>query len=168
MNNQKYIGILIIFLSSLFLGSCKKNQENFDIDLSNFKPKVVEPKVENKEKNKDKQKDIINKLNPLIKREKVISSIRYGKNDPFANNSDNSSNNFISSFKLYGFISLNNKNLALVEYLDNKGLINTTSIGGLNTKLIPKGAKVVKIIPEKEIIYIELNEETFEIKLNAR
>ena len=168
MNNQKYIGILIIFLSSLFLGSCKKNQENFDIDLSNFKPKVVEPKVENKEKNKDKQKDIINKLNPLINREKVISSIKYGKNDPFANNSDNNSNNFISSFKLYGFISLNNNNHALVQYLDNKGLINTKSIGGLNTKLIPKGAKVKKIIPEKEIIYIQLNEETFEIKLNSK
>ena len=168
MKNQKYIKFFIIFLTIPLIGSCKKNPDNFDVDLSNFKPKIIEREVENKEKNKDIQKNIINKLNPLIKREQVISSIRYGKSDPFANNSDNSSNNFISSFKLYGFISLNNKNHALVQYLDNKGLINTKSIGGLNTKLIPKGAKVIKIIPEKEIIYIELNEETFEIKLNVR
>ena len=168
MNNQKYLKLFIIFLTFPFIGSCKKNPDNFNVDLSNFKPKIIEPKVENKEKNKNQQKDVINKLNPLINREKIISSIKYGKNDPFASASDNSSNNFISSFKLYGFISLNNKNHALVQYLDNKGLINTKSIGGLNTKLIPKGAKVIKIIPEKEIIYIELNEETFEIKLNVR
>ena len=168
MKNQKYKGILIIFLTIPLLGSCKKNQESFDIDLSNFKPKVVEPKVENMEKNKNKQKEIINKLNPLISREKVISNIRYGKKDPFSNNSDNSSNKFISNFELYGFISLNNNDYALVQYLDNKGLINTKSIGGLNTKLIPQGAKVKKIIPEEEIIYIDLNEETFEIKLNSK
>ena len=168
MKNQKYIGILIIFFSIPFLGSCKKNQESFDIDLSNFKPKVVEPKIENKEKNKFDKKNIINNLNPLINREKVKTSISYGKKDPFANNSDNTSNKFISSFKLYGFISLNNRDYALVQYLDNKGLIHRKSIGGLNTKLIPKGAKVKKIIPEKEIIYIDLNEETFEIKIISK
>ena len=145
-----------------------KNSDNFDIDLTNFKPKVVEPKVEINEKKKYKQQEIINELNPLIKRGKVISSIKYGKKDPFADDSDNSVNKFISDFKLYGFITLNNTNHALVKYLDNKGLINTKSIGGLNTKLMPKGAKVKNIIPDQEIIYIDLNEETFEIKLNSK
>jgi len=168
MKNQKYIRIFILVITIPFLGSCTKKSNNFDIDLSNFKPQINDIKVENIEKNKYEQKDIINELNPLMNREKVISSINYGKNDPFSNNANNSSNKFSSSFKLYGFVSLHNKNYALVQYLDNKGLINTKSIGGLNTKLIPKGAKVIKIIPEKEIIYIELNEETFEIKLNAR
>ena len=168
MKNHKYITLLIIFLTIPLLGSCKKNSDNFDIDLTNFKPKVVEPKVENKKEQKYKQQEIINKLNPLINREKVISSIKYGKKDPFADDSDNSVNKFISDFKLYGFITLNNTNHALVKYLDNKGLINTKSIGGLNTKLMPKGAKVKNIIPDQEIIYIDLNEETFEIKLNTK
>jgi len=166
MNIQKYIRIIIIFLSISFLGSCKKNPENFDVDLSSFKPKVVVPNVENNEKNEYQQKDVINKLNPLINREKVMSSVKYGKNNPFANSLDNSSNKLNSSFKLYGFISINDNDHALVQYLDKKGLININSIGGLNTKLIPKGAKVEKIIPEQEIIYINLNEETFKIKLN--
>ena len=167
MKNQKYTRLFIIFLTIPLLGSCKKNPDNFDIDLSNFKPKIIEPKVENIEQNKNEQKEIINKLNPLIKREKVISNIKFGKKDPFSKNSDNGSNQFISSFKLYGFISLNNIDYALVKYQDNKGLIDTKSIGGLNTKLIPKGAKVQKIIPEEEVIFINLNEETFEVKLNA-
>ena len=46
---------------------CKKNQESFDIDLSNFKPKVVEPKTKNKEKSKDNKDEIVVILKEWLK-----------------------------------------------------------------------------------------------------
>ncbi len=165
MKSLKYIKIFLIFFAIPFLESCKKNTENFDIDLSNFKPVITKPKIEIKESSREIKEDIINKLSPLDKRDKVISSLRYGKKDPFSSLQSVDSNSSISGFKLNGFISLDNKDYALVEYLNNKGLINKNSVGGVNTNLIPNEAIVKQIDPQKEAIYLYVDDEIFEIKL---
>ena len=60
-------------------------------------------------------------------------------------------NQFKSDFKLTGFLNTNNNKYVFVSYLDNKGTITEESIGGLNTNLLPNGAKVINIDPKKEI-----------------
>ena len=169
MKNLKLTKILFISFIIPIVVSCKKNKETFDVDLSNFKPVITNTKIEIKESSKEIKKDIINKLSPLVKRDKVISSIKYGKKDPFSALQPFGSNNAsISGLKLHGFISLDNKDYALVQYLDSKGLINKDSVGGLNTNLIPKEAIVKQINPEKQTIYLFLDDEIFEIKLNSK
>ena len=71
----------------------------------------------------------------MDKKEDITSSIKYGKKDPFSS-FGNDSNRSISDFKLKGFISLNNKDYAFVEYKNNEGIIDIDSIGDINTKLL--------------------------------
>ena len=75
------------------------------------------------------------------------------------------SNNLISNFKLQGFISINNKNHALVKYKEKTGVINIDSIGGLNTKLIPLDSYVKEINPQEEELIIMIDNEKYNIKL---
>ena len=106
---------------------------------------------------------------PLLKEQKqreiVLSEIKLGRKNPFLPvNKD--SDNFTSNFKLKGFISLNNKNYALIEFLDNEGNIDINSIGGANTELLPNGAMVKEINPLNETIKILFDEEIFIINVN--
>ena len=158
--------ILIIILFIPLLGSCKKKADNFDIDLSNFKPTNKTLKIDKEESKEILTKEVINKLLPLKNRDEVSALIKYGKKDPFSNNESNDSKKLFSDLKLKGFISLSEVNYALVEYSNKEGVINMNSIGGLNTELIPNGVKVIEIDPIKEIIKLEVDEDNYEIKLN--
>ena len=52
-----------------------------------------------------------------------------------------------------------------MNYLDNQGTINEESIGGVNTYLLPNGAKVINIDQKnKQLIILHENKEfTFEL-----
>ena len=56
-------------------------------------------------------------------------------------------------------------NYVFVNYLGNEGTITEESIGGLNTNLLPDGAKVLKIDPENKKLIIEFQEESYTFEL---
>ena len=82
-----------------------------------------------------------NKLLPFKKRDEIYSSIKYGKIDPFSFESEGN-NNLLTNLILKGFISTSEEKFALINYLGEEGTITTNSIGGVNTKYLPNGAKV--------------------------
>ena len=62
-------------------------------------------------------------------------------------------------------MSFNLKNYALIEFKNQQGLINISSVGGVNTKLLPKEAFVKEINPSQEEIKLLLEGEIHTIKL---
>ena len=58
------------------------------------------------------------------------------------------------------------KNHALVEYKKQKGIIDINSVGGVNTKLLPKKAFVNDINPSQEKINLSIEGEIYTIKLD--
>ena len=64
-----------------------------------------------------------------------------------------------------GFLNTEINKYVFVSYLDNEGTIKEGSIGGVNTDLLPNGAKVIKIDPKnmKLIIYFENENFIFEM-----
>ena len=159
---------LLLALSGIILISgCGKSSPNYDLDLSSFKNTIPQPA-----KSIDKQNEIIQEskevelnLISLDKKEDITSSIKYGKKDPFSS-FGNDSNRSISDFKLKGFISLNNKHYAFVEYKNKEGIIDIDSIGDINTKLLPPNAVVKNINPSLETININLDDENYTIIIN--
>ena len=156
----------LIFFFSILLFSC--SQKNNDIDLSNLpviKPeKVIDTKkvkVDSKTSNKDK---FIADLNPFKKKEKVLSQFKFGKVDPFSK-SEFELTKLSEDFKLIGFLNTKFKKYVFVKYLGNQGSISENSVGGLNTNLLPKGAKVIDIDPKAMKIKINLNNENFIFEL---
>tara|TARA_B100000073_G_C23615927_1_gene526467 strand:- start:55 stop:537 length:483 start_codon:yes stop_codon:yes gene_type:complete len=154
--------LITIFLL-LFLSACS-SKSNEDFDFSNFKPPNKKSKLAKDNSKVTLEMEVENKLLPLKKRNEISSSIEYGKKDPFSL-LDNESNEFISNLKLKGFISLNNKNYAFIEFQNLKGFININSVGGLNTKLLPKKVFVKEIIPSQEQISLSLEGEIFTLEL---
>ena len=53
----------------------------------------------------------------------------------------------------------------MVSYFDKEGTITEDSIGGKNTKLLPKGAKVINIDPIKMQLIVTYKNENFIFKL---
>ena len=154
-----------ILFSPLFLVSCSQNNTNFDIDLSDLpKPKKIKT---NNELEKDKviedNKLFIKELIPYEDKEKLLSNIKFGKKDPFTK--EGSSNKLTSDLKLTGFLNTPVKRFAFVKYLDNEGTISEDSIGGINTDLLPNGAKVISIDPLKMQLKINFENENFVLKL---
>ena len=70
-----------------------------------------------------------------------------------------------SNFKLKGFLNTKNNRFVFVNYLDKEGTITEDSIGGINTNLLPIGAKVIKIDPKSKTTTINFENEilTFEL-----
>ncbi len=130
-----------LIIAFLFLASCSNNSKKDNFDFSNFKPPIRKSeKVEEKSQETSKIK-VENKLLPLKQRDEISSSIKYGKNDPFSFESGGN-NNLLSNLTLKGFISNTEETFALIKYLGKEGIITTNSIGGVNTKYLPNGAKV--------------------------
>lgn len=162
--NKLFISILGI----LFISSCGGNTKNEEFDLSNFKVPIKKSssKINLSTKNKLEQKGVKYKLLPLDKRKEILSSIKYGKKDPFSS-LESTSNQLISNFQVNGFISIDKEDYVLVEFNNQKGMININSIGGLNTKLIPNKAFVTNINPAKEEINLSFDDKVYTIKLNS-
>ena len=52
-----------------------------------------------------------------------------------------------------------------MRYLNNKGTITEASIGGVNTNLLPNGAKVINIDPKNMKLTIKFENEDFVFEL---
>ena len=163
--NLKKILIIFLFIP-LLASSCKKKADNFDIDLSNFKPANNNLKIVKEESKNIPKEEVINKLLPLLNRDEVSASIKYGKKDPFSY-LENESNQTISYLQIKGFISIGKKNFAFVNFLNEEGVITINSVGGLNTKLLPNKAIVKEINPSKEEINISIEGVDYFLKLSS-
>ena len=143
INNFKKT-IFIIF-SSIFLFSCSSKTNNFDIDLSNLpRPKSVKKTdIENKPLVNNDTQILIKDLIPLKTREEILSKIKLGKSDPFSESK--LTFDVFKDLKLNGFLNTDSEKYVFVSYLGNEGTISKESIGGLNTNLLPDGAKVKDI-----------------------
>ena len=163
---KKYF--VVLFFSSILLFGCSQKNNIIDFDLSNLpKPK---PKTNDLEDKRQKDLDlaekegIIKDLVPFKNREKLLSEFKYGKKDPFAKD-ESQINRFSSDLKLNGFLNSEDKKYVFVSYLGIEGTISQESVGGLNTNLLPKGAKVIDIDTKNMQLKINFKNEDFIFEL---
>ena len=159
-----YLKIIATIFIGTFLSSCNSKKENFDIDLTNYKV-PAKNKVEISNENEDissssENQFIENKLLTYKKRSDVLNSTKYGKKDPFSRG-ETPLNKIILDFKLTGFLNTEINKFAFVIYKDKEGTITEESIGGVNTKLLPDGAKVLKLDTKNMKLIINFNDENF-------
>ena len=144
------------------------SQKNNDIDLSNLpviKPKnVVDKNKEEVDSTNSKENEFIADLIPFEKKDKVLSQFKFGKVNPFSE-SEFEVTKLSEDFKLTGFLNTKFKKYVFVKYLGNVGTISENSVGGLNTNLLPKGAKVINIDPKALKITINHMDENFVFEL---
>ena len=167
MQKSIHKNIFLNILIGTLLSSCNSNQNNYDIDLSNFK--IPEKKQLNNElKSQEdtivsKKVNIINNLVPYKTKIELIGSSKLGKNDPFSFESQ--IDDFSRGLKLHGFLNTSNNQFALVSFYGTDGFLSQNSIGGINTNLLPPGMKVKNIDPKNEELIISSKEETYIFKL---
>ena len=108
-------------------------------------------------------KDFESKLIPYKEKSEVLNSVKIGKKDPFAKESE--VNKFSSVLKLTGFLDSGIEKYVFVYYQNNKGTISEESIGGLNTNLLPIGAKVVDIDAQNMKLTINFENKDYSFRL---
>ena len=172
--NFNPLKLIATFLIGIVLASCQNKQDNFD--FSNFKiPDKTTIKTPNKSTTKIskqensnlpnlKNKTIQNKLITYKKKSDILSTVKIGKKDPFSKG-EIQVNKLNSDFKLTGFLYTKIKKYALVNYQENKGNITEGLIGGENTNLLPRGAKVISIDPKNKILIINFEKKRYIFKL---
>ena len=157
-----------IVLSSILLFGCSQKNNNIDFDPSDLpKPKAIYiPKKNNIDRvqTEDKTKTIIADLVPLKDKKQILAKFEFGKNDPFSERGIQL-NKLNSEFKLVGFIATNNNKYAFVNHLDKEGTLTEESVGGVNTYLLPNGAKVINIDPKNEKLTIFYENKKFIFEL---
>ena len=160
---KKNLNYIFTFTFIFLISSCGgENNDNFD--FSSFKKPVKELKTEEKNSSdREQTKTIKYKLKALNGREEILSSTKFGKRDPFSLTTDSSSE--LSKVKLKGFITISDKNYAIIRYLDNEGPLLIESIGGVNTNLLPKGAVINEIRPNEGYVKITNEGEIFTLDL---
>ena len=165
MKNNITTKIILVFFASSLLFSCSKKNNDIDFDFSTLKKskKVNEKKIENKTQNNQIDKSFIKDLVTFEPREKIQSKVKYGKKDPFSEGIQVNKLNL--NLKLTGFLNTNNNKYAFVRYLNNKGTITEASIGGVNTNLLPNGAKVINIDPKNMKLTIKFENEDYVFEL---
>ena len=163
-----YLKIIATIFIGTFLSSCNSKKENFDIDLTNYKvPAKNKVKISNENKDIDSssEKDIIeNKLLTYEKKTKVLNSTLFGKKDPFSDGR-RQTNKLNSNLKLTGFLNTEISNFVFVSYQNKEGTITEESIGGINTNLLPEGAKVIKVDPKNMKLIINYENENFTFEM---
>ena len=137
--------ILILF-TSIFLISCSKNNKIIDFDISDLPKPKVNKIIEdgNKEFIKPENEEFIKDLDIFQSKDKLLSEVKIGKKNPFSQG-ETDLNQFSSNFKLTGFLNTESKQYVFVTYLGSEGTISEDSVGGLNTNLLPNGAKVINV-----------------------
>ena len=166
MNFKSIKNIFFILFSSLFFVSCSQKNSNFDIDLSDL-PKPKKIKINDQLKKDTETEDnqlFISELVPFEDREKLLSKSKFGKKDPFSEG-ETKVNQFSLDFKLTGFLNTEIEKYVFVSYLGNEGTISEDAIGGLNTNLLPDGAKVITIDYEERQLKISFDNEDFIFEL---
>ena len=63
------------------------------------------------------------------------------------------------------FLNTEIEKYVFVSYLGNEGTISRNSVGGLNTNLLPNGAKVLNIDTENKQLKIRFDNEDFIFEL---
>tara|TARA_B100001093_G_scaffold419757_1_gene411440 strand:- start:426 stop:932 length:507 start_codon:yes stop_codon:yes gene_type:complete len=168
MSKIFHLNLFITILVGSLLSSCNGEKENFDVDLSNFKipnkSLVKNLNTEIADSSKTKNKLIKNELINYRNKSEVLSSVLIGKKDPFSEEGLNL-NNLTSDFKLKGFLNTQSNKYVFVSYLNTVGTISEDSIGGLNTNLLPNGAKVIKIDTKFLKLIINFENEKYTFKL---
>ena len=156
--------IVFLFSSILLFGCSKKN----NVDLSNLP--VIKTKDEVKvnivvKDNFDSNNDeFIKDLVPLKDSAQILSEFKIGKKDPFSKE-ETQVNQFSLDFKLKGFLNTEFEKYVFVSFQGNEGTISEDSIGGLNTNLLPIGAKVINIDSQKRELKIIFDNENFIFEL---
>ena len=154
-------------LVGFILSSCRAKKENFDIDLSNLKlPKksnVINSTKDISIPSETKNKTIISELINYQDKSEILRSIKLGKIDPFSKKGIKDKLNTL--IKVKGFLNTKNNNYVFVSYLGEKGTVSEESIGGVNTTLLPNGAKVVSIDPKNLELIINFENKNYILKL---
>ena len=96
---------------------------------------------------------------------KLITSAFIGILLSSCNSKKDKVNNLNTNFKLTGFLNTKDNNYVLVNYLGQIGTITEESIGGLNTTLLPNGAKVLNIDPKKLKLIINFEDKDYILEL---
>ena len=167
MKNEISIkNIIFILISSLYLFSCSQKNKTIDIDLSNLpKPKNINiAEKQDKDLINPSDKAFIKDLEPYKDKKLLLTEYKIGKKDPFSK-SEAQLNQFSSDFEITGFLNTNIKKYVFVSYLGNEGTISDNSIGGLNTNLLPNGARVIEIDTKKRQLKISYDNEDFIFEL---
>ena len=162
MKNNIKLKVLLFFLASTLLFSCSSKNNNIDFDFTTLQKSKKNKIIDKENKNKiDLENDIhIKELVSLKDKQEILSKIKFGKKDPFSED-EIQSNKLNSDFKVTGFLNTEINKYVFVSYLDNEGTIEEGSIGGVNTNLLPNGAKVIKIDPKDNKLIINFENEDF-------
>ena len=166
MKNNIITRIIIASFVSSLLFSCSKKNNDIDFDFSTVKKSknVNVNNDENKVKKNPDDKSFIKELVPFKTREEIQSKIKYGKKNPFSKG-ELELNELNSNLDLTGIVTTKINKFAMVRYLDKEGTISQDSIGGLNTNLLPKGAKVINIDSQKMQLSINYQNEIIVFKM---
>ena len=161
MKNNIRLKLLSSTFALSLLFSCASKDSNIDFDFTTLK-KTKKIELNNKDLNEiNHEKNILIKdLVPLKNKQEILSKIKFGKKDPFSEG-EIQSNKILKDLKLTGFLNTQNNNYVFVSYLDNEGTITEDSIGGVNTTLLPNGAKVINIDPKNMQLTISFDNENF-------
>ena len=153
-----------IILVGFLLSSYKNANNHNKVDLADSKiPKnnVLENLEPKKQKNDEIAGEIHkNKLHNYDEKSEVLNLVIIGKQDPFSKEGTEVSI-FSSVFRLAGFLSTEHGKYAFVNYLNKKGPIKEESIGGVNTNLLPDGAKVINISPKDKKLIINFDNKDY-------
>ena len=162
MKNHITIKIILSFFISSLLFSCSKKNNNIDFDFTTLKKSKKDKVIDQENNNKINLENNIHikDLVPFKDKQQVLSKVKFGKKDPFSK-VEIKSNKLNSDFKLTGFLNTEIKKYVFVSYLDNEGTITEESIGGVNTNLLPNGAKVISIDPKNMKLIINFDNENF-------
>ena len=170
MSKFFHLKLVATILIGSLLSSCKGKNENFEIDLSDFKvpnkSEIIASNLDISDNSKTTNKITKNLLINYQNKSEVLSSIELGKDDPFSEESIKGRlNNLYSDFKLIGFLNTRMNKYVFVRYLNNEGTITEESIGGVNTNLLPNGAKVLNIDPKKLKLIINFENKDYILEL---
>ena len=166
MNNNNKVKIVFALLASLWLISCGNNTTNdIDFDFSTLKTSKIKTNVddENKKGGQPDKESFTEELVPYKNNKEILSITKFGKKDPFSKGIQVNKLNL--NLKLTGFLNTDSNKYAFVRYLNNKGTITEGSIGGVNTFLLPNGAKVINIDPKNMKLTIKFENEDFVFEL---
>ena len=165
MKNNITTKVILIFFVSLLISSCSKTNNNTDFDFSTLSKSKIKSNFDNKNKKggQPDKESFIEELVPYKNNKEILSITKFGKKDPFSKGSQVNKINL--NLKLTGFLNTDNNKYAFVRYLNNKGTITEASIGGVNTNLLPNGAKVINIDPKNMKLTIKFENEDFVFEL---
>ena len=161
--NSIFLKKIVLLISTISLISCSQKSNIIDFDISDLpKPKKINSSEEesSKELIPPVNKKFIQDLDIFQSRENLLSKFKIGKKDPFSNN-ETQDNKFSSDFEIKGFLNTEIEKYFFVSYLGNEGSISEDSIGGLNTNLLPNGAKVINIDIKKRELKISFDNEDY-------